>query len=111
MFGLGPDSSFDIIGKEAHNDWLEILTSQGLLGVIVYLFFWINSYIYWKRIPKNRVYYPIVGAYLIIMFTRTFFSMSYATVPTAATLILGYSIAMNEIQNKLNRAKKINKRL
>lgn len=107
LFGLGPDSSFDIIGKEAHNDWLEILTSQGLFGVIVYLFFWINSYIYWKRIPKNRVYYPIVGSYLIIMFMRTFFSMSYAAVPTAATLILGYSIAMNEMQNKLNRSEKI----
>ena len=25
----------------AHNDWLEILTNQGLVGVVIYGFYWV----------------------------------------------------------------------
>ena len=37
LFGLGFVSSLDLTGFLAHNDWLEILSSFGLLGVFVYL--------------------------------------------------------------------------
>lgn len=100
LFGSGPNATLDILGKEAHNDWLEILICQGLFGVIVYAFFWLNCIRYLIRIPKKTVYYPIVEAFLLTQFLRTLFSMSYSTIPTAATLILGYSIALNEMQEK-----------
>ena len=102
LFGAGADSTLDIIGKEAHNDWLEILTCQGLFGVIVFAVFWFYSFRYWRRMPKNSYYFPIVGSVLITLFLRSLFSMSYSTIPTGATLILGYSLAMNELQVKMN---------
>ncbi len=101
LFGSGPDSTLDILGKEAHNDWLEILICQGLFGVSIFAFFWFNSYKYWKQMPKNTVYYQIVGAFLLTQFLRTFFSMSYSTIPTAATLILGYALAKSEMEIKI----------
>jgi hypothetical protein len=100
LFGSGPNSTLYIIGKEAHNDWLEILTCQGLFGVAVFAFFWINAFKYWRRIPKGNLYYHIIGTFLLTQFVRTLFSMSYATIPTAATLILGYSLALSHLQMK-----------
>lgn len=106
LFGYGPDSTIDIIGKEAHNDWLEILTSQGLFGVIIFTFFWFNCFKYWRRMPKNSIYNYIVASFLMTQFLRSFFSMSYATIPTAATLILGYAIARNEMEVKVIKSNK-----
>lgn len=112
IFGSGAFYSYKIIGKEAHSDWFELLTSQGAFGVIVYGFFWISLFCYWKKIPKNRMEYYVCGAFFITQFIRSLISMSYTTVSTPATLVLGYSMAtyaMDKINLKINKYEQNNR--
>lgn len=98
IFGHGAVATIRIIGIAAHNDWLEILINQGLLGVIVYLFYWIAFYKTFRR-AKNDETQPIMGMVMIIYFAATLFSMSYSAMTLPATLALGYSLAKQQSNN------------
>jgi len=92
LFGRGADSTVEIAGNYAHNDWLEILTNQGIIGVIISLIYWVN---YWKEIRSMRCksnYRYILTLIFIIYFLSTFFSMSYNQVTTVAALLMGYCL-------------------
>ena len=42
IFGNGADGSIAILGNYTHNDWLEFAIDMGLLGVIAYVYYYIN---------------------------------------------------------------------
>lgn len=92
LFGYGFCSSIGMIGNHAHNDWLEILSTAGLLGVIVYSFF------YATMIRQNKNLYPsadkkVLTSIIIILFVKSLFSMSYCSVENMSIfLILGYVV-------------------
>ena len=44
IFGEGANASVRITGNYAHNDWLEILTNQGIFGIIIYSIYWLKYY-------------------------------------------------------------------
>lgn len=95
LLGTGADSTIDILGNYAHNDWLEILINQGAIGVTIYFFYfrclfgiWFNN----KNIGNTKL---IMGLCFIILFTSTLFSMSYASVDISIAMCLGYAIAQN----------------
>ena len=92
LFGRGADSTVEIAGNYAHNDWLEILTNQGIIGVIIFLIYWVN---YWKEIRSMRCksnYRYILTLIFIIYFLSTLFSMSYNQVTTISALLMGYCL-------------------
>lgn len=93
FFGNGPDSSLEINGHDAHNDWLDLLVSQGLFGVILYFLFWGSFYKNWRRMRENRLLYFALGSVFMIQLIRSFISMSYATLPTCGALVFGYCLA------------------
>lgn len=97
LFGHGAYATVDKMGIAAHNDWLEILVNEGLLGVIVYFVYWINFYLTFKR-DKNTETKPILGTVIIFCFMTTLFSMSYSTLTLPITLSLGYCLAKREKQ-------------
>ena len=41
LIGRGANATVEIFGMFAHNDWVELGINQGLLGMLLYLFFWI----------------------------------------------------------------------
>ena len=41
LFGNGVYHTISLTGTFAHNDWLELLTNQGLIGVLAYLLFFV----------------------------------------------------------------------
>lgn len=98
LFGNGVFYTVFISGTFAHNDWLELLTNQGLLGVFAYLLFYITfAYtIYLNR--RNLFFVSVMGMSLIIMFISSFISMSYDAIGLAPALGIGYS--MCQISNK-----------
>lgn len=51
LFGFGFASSFKFAGNFAHNDWLELLSNFGLLGVIIYLVLFYHGF---KMILSKR---------------------------------------------------------
>ena len=93
IFGSGANATLDVSTNYAHNDWIEIVVNQGLIGVLMYLFYWIMFYreaFARKNDPTIKLALQLV---FIDYFMRTFFSMSYEAMTTSATFVLGYCLA------------------
>lgn len=101
LFGHGAEATWRLFGNAAHNDWLEILVNQGLLGVIVYLYYWVSFFKLYRK-DKNIDTHQILGSLIIIYFMSTFFSMSYNAMTLPASVALGYCLAneSNSIHQK-----------
>lgn len=84
LFGHGFMESTRIAGVQAHQDWLELFSNMGVLGVIVYLFFFISMY---SCFYKNRFFltnnekFCYLGV-MAIWTIKPFFSMTYYSVMT-----------------------------
>lgn len=95
-FGSGADATLKVSYNYAHNDWLEIAVNQGVLGIILYMLYWIffakeclsNSYSNREKLALQLLF--------MICFLKTFFSMSYYDMPISATFILGYCLAQKD---------------
>lgn len=96
IFGQGADATIAIVGNYAHNDWLEILINNGLIGAIIYLVYWIRFYKEWRNSNDNSIVFMVLGLTLLIYFMSTLFSMSYNSMSTYATCGLGYALGMKE---------------
>ncbi len=92
LFGGGAYYTVVLLGNLAHNDWLEILICNGLVGAIIYLVYWVR---YYKTIRLSRntdLYLPLMLLF-ISMAAKTLFSMSYASTPLYASFYLGFLLA------------------
>lgn len=104
LFGRGADSTVEVAGNFAHNDWLEVACNNGLLGVILLITFYWSLYksISQARklqLPKYQTY--TLSVFVFIYFTQTLFSMSITDMGTCPAVILGY------IAYQIQRHKKI----
>lgn len=93
LFGNGVYSTVRFIGTPAHNDWLEIVTGQGVLGVFIYVIYWVCFFITWRRSRKCPETFMIIGMTLICYFLSSCFSMSYDSVSRSAGMTLGFALA------------------
>lgn len=98
LIGNGAFQTIKIVGNFAHNDWLELLICQGLLGIVIYLAYFISLYKNFKNSRNNSISYNILGMCLFIMFTSSIFSMSYNNLSLSITLCLGYCLATQKQQ-------------
>lgn len=99
FFGYGMSNTIIITeGSYAHNDWLELLTNMGLLGVGLYFLFFISMT---KNVSElecvtNK---KILISIIIIILTKSLFSMGYADQGSVPLMImLGYAIGNNNKQ-------------
>lgn len=109
LFGHGADRTIVYSrGFLAHNDWLEILTNQGLVGCVVYIIFFIILYRTWRKYKDDKNIGMSLGGLFIVLFFRTFFSMSYTEYTLAMAMAFGYcAAAVSEIE----RARRCGKRI
>jgi O-antigen ligase len=94
LVGRGGNATLDVLGQFAHNDWIELGINQGLLGMLLYLFFWIS---FVKLLMKRNVPPEVrtaLAMIFVIHFLKTFFSMSYSGYTLYASMVLGYGIAV-----------------
>lgn len=95
LFGYGFASSLKMntLGLFAHNDWLELLSNFGLLGVGIYLILFYSGTKY-IRYPQWGVDKQIIMLAIISMwFFTTLVSMSYSsTTGGLQAIILGYML-------------------
>ena len=96
IFGSGADATLDITYNYAHNDWLEILINQGIIGVLVYLYYWLLFFKQWRRFNRGSPLHAAFGALIIILLFETLFSMSYGAMSSYTTLCLGYCLSFDE---------------
>ncbi len=109
IFGHGPDRTIVYShGFLAHNDWLEILTNQGLFGVIIYLILFQKLFKTWRRYRNDQIIGISLGGLFIVLFLRTFFSMSYTEYTLATCMALGYCMRkVAEIEHAKTYGKRI----
>lgn len=88
LFGGGTCAAIEIWGNYAHNDWLELLSSNGLFGVLIYaaLFVSFVRFIYKTNISP---YYKL-SMYLsvLLLFMEAVFSMGYMSSSNAVFMLL-----------------------
>lgn len=88
FFGRGTWQSVSIWGNFAHNDWLELLTSNGIIGVLFYfvLYIYLFRAVYSSKLDDAER----VSAYLCIfcLLIKSFFSMGFMAQFTAVDMIL-----------------------
>lgn len=92
LIGRGANGTLEIYYNYAHNDWLEIAVNQGVLGLVVYAFYFLCFYKTWKS-ATNIDAKTILALMLFIFFAKTLFSMSYGDITFVATCPLGYALA------------------
>lgn len=92
LFGGGAYYTVVLLGNLAHNDWLEILICNGILGAIIYMVYWIRFYRSTRFSRNTDIYLPLMLLF-ISMAAKTLFSMSYASTPLYASFYLGFLLA------------------
>lgn len=94
LFGHGAEGTIQIAQMHAHNDWLELLTDCGIIGVIVYLIYFISFYKECKRYKDILPEKNIIFSSMLILFVTSFFSMSFMDMYLGISCALGYGMAM-----------------
>lgn len=102
IFGYGADGTIKEL-RYAHNDWLEMLYDQGVIGFFAYFVFWFVIY----RIMRNQFQRKtsialFLGVIFICNFTKTFFSMWFSMANMYITMPLGYCLAIAETKVRNN---------
>lgn len=104
FFGFGFASSIELSGSHhfAHNDWLELASNFGVIGVIVYfvVFYSIGRYLVDKRIAINKRI--ILISILLIWFFTSMYSMFYTSFFSVSIIILlAYIIGSEDYSEKV----------
>lgn len=94
LFGNGANATIKISGNFAHNDWLEVLINQGLLGFMIHFVYWLYFYISWRTTRYNAQPFMALGMIFITYFVSSLFSMSYNCVTHCSAMVLGYYLAV-----------------
>lgn len=94
LFGNGAFATLTIASNAAHNDWLEIAIDQGLLGIVVYVYYWTMFYKTWEKSKFDSELSLATSLILLIYFMKTLFSMSYNDMDVYTTICLGYCMGM-----------------
>ena len=104
LFGRGGNGTWAVAGDFAHQDWLETLCNNGLVGGLILLGFYyrlLRDAFSSKALFSNNYFI----AYLVlffIAFSKTLFSMSIQSMEVSLSLLLGF---LNFKLNQLNKCR------
>lgn len=103
LFGYGFASSLRISGGTyAHNDWLELISNFGLVGVTIYFFLILVGYSYlfkkgWGNVNDKALLLSIMVTWCL----TSLFSMWYTSVDILMhSLLLGYLMGGNDLRKR-----------
>jgi O-antigen ligase len=106
LFGYGFASSIELsgFGILAHNDWLELLSNFGLLGICVYLFFFYSGFSSIKNNTWDVNRKITMLATLSMWLLTSFFSMGYSSdIGFFRVVLIAYLIGFSENNNKFRK--------
>lgn len=95
---LGEGANATLLHAEnyAHNDWLEIAVCEGIVGIYMYIRYWIAFHRNVKQYSYDDTSHFVLLTFLVVLFTRSFFSMSFNDLPVFASVSIGYFMATAE---------------
>lgn len=111
LIGNGANATYILLGNFAHNDWLEFAINQGVLGLIMNSVFWITLIWEWKCFKGKNKCRQTLGAMIVAYFLMSLHSMSIDMMPAAATLCIGYCLAINEKAKTVNMANELRNKI
>ncbi len=95
IFGFGFAASLRITGdfwgnegSFAHNDWLELLSNFGLIGILTYIYFFYSLLSLLKKSRYKMSRYYVVLAIILMWFVISIFSMGYLSPSYGYTFLL-----------------------
>lgn len=96
LFGSGMGQTINKAGNYAHNDWLELLIDNGLIGGILYAGIFISLIMFMKKHSRTpKILVLSVNMWLLSWFMRSWFSMGYLSILGGLNMmLLGVEIAM-----------------
>lgn len=97
LFGNGANSTLTIAGFYAHNDWLQIALDQGLLGVIIYLYYFIRFYKLRRRSKPNHELFVSIGMFILISLISSMISMSINNYRLTGHFCIAYCLALADL--------------
>lgn len=101
LFGRGANATLAVGMNLAHNDWLELAINQGVLGLVVYVYYFISLLKDASQVRKRNVLdYKILLMSTLILFSRSLFSMSYSDVDVVLMLAIGIALGSSTINKK-----------
>lgn len=77
VFGIGAQGTLAVNDNFAHNDWIAILLEQGVIGLFLYVIYWICFIFAWIKSFHNKDAFVGIGLLIIIGFGKSLFSMYY----------------------------------
>lgn len=111
IIGNGANSTFVLFGDYAHNDWIEFAINQGIIGILMYLVYWIAFIWEWKNYCGDKDYRNTLGNIIIAYFLIALYSMSFDGMPIAAAFCIGYCLAVNEMARTSILAKELKNKM
>lgn len=93
FIGVGANGTLKISFNYAHNDWLETLINQGIIGVLIFINFWRNFFreAHASYLSEQSRY--VVLSVFFLSITKTIFSMSIGEMTTYTNCVLGFALA------------------
>lgn len=104
FYGNGAFATVKLFGIEAHNDWLEYAIDMGLIGVFVYLTYWVCVIKNYRFFSKKHVGTPIMiamGMGILFNLLRSFFSMSFYDMSFFSAAVLGYTMSIADQDKRM----------
>ena len=101
LFGNGMSSTLLIIDGYAHQDWLELLINNGIIGVFIYAMVFVTLFIYYF---KNRKHLSLMLRYMFLSaalgwLLRSLYSMGYVSIETSFYAIV-FALVCGNQRNK-----------
>lgn len=100
LFGYGFGGGIILTESHfAHNDWLELLSSLGVYGVILYALLFIVGFNIWSGLKKDNIFWWVWGAILISWLLISVVSMYYPTYYFGLiTITMAYMLATEQLR-------------
>ena len=93
FIGIGANGTLKISFNYAHNDWLETLINQGIIGILIFISFWRNFFRETHASYLSEQSRYVVLTVFFFGITKTFFSMSIGEMTTYTNCVLGFALA------------------
>lgn len=101
LFGNGANSTISFAGNYAHQDWLETLCNNGVVGVGILLSFYITflKSAFSKQFKCKKSLKSIFKMLFLICIMKTIFSMSIQGMEISITMMIGF-LSYNEFKDE-----------
>lgn len=104
LFGNGTSQTINVWGNYGHNDWLELLIDNGLLGVSIYALVFVFAFYFVIKKISDPILQLTSFLCVIIWFLKTCFSMGYTDLFSGIiTFVLGYCIRKSILNDRTHK--------